>query len=72
MSPEEEADLYVATINGPANGWGQYIVNKPGHPCHGAQSHFMLQHLELACGHHLIDKRIKDAFARAKERGKHG
>ena len=65
MTPAEIADLYVATVNGPENGWGQCIVNSPGHPCHGAQSHTLLMYLHKHRGEYKTSDLLDVAFEAA-------
>ena len=44
MTPKELAKAYAETINGQANGWGQYV-----HPTLG-QSHFIMIRLSKLVG----------------------
>jgi hypothetical protein len=67
MTPRELAAAYVATINGPANGWGQFV-----HPVLGRTDRIMMRLTETVGGvecDHLLDEAFAEA-SRALELGR--
>ena len=56
MTPQQLAIAYVETINGPANGWGQYV-----HPTLG-QSHAIMHKLSQIVGHDECQRLITEAM----------
>ncbi len=61
MTPQQLAKAYVATINGPANGWGQHV-----HPALG-RSDYIMAHLYRAVGEYEANRLIDAAFREARD-----
>lgn len=57
-NPNELARIYVETINGQPNGWGQYC-----HPQYG-QSHSIMARLTRLVGHDECQRLIKAEMAK--------
>lgn len=55
---EEWAKIYVDTINGPENGWGQNV-----HPIHG-RSDFIMLRMQQEFGDTATQTAIKEALAK--------
>ena len=62
MTPEEMTTLYVKTINGHSNGWGQCIVDAPGEKHDGAQSHHLWGAIVIAVGEDKASDMITKEF----------
>ena len=54
------AEIYVKTVNGPANAWGQYC-----HPAYG-QSHDIMRRIRQLVGEKWCDRLIDRAFEQSK------
>lgn len=57
---EEWAKIYVDTINGPMNGWGQHV-----HPIHG-RSDYIMRSMFSEFGQPPAMAAIKEAFSTTK------
>lgn len=59
MTNAKMVGLYVDTLNGQTNGWGQNLVKAPGTPFDGKQSQYLLYALKQRMGWNAADAAIE-------------
>jgi hypothetical protein len=55
MTLENDCKRYVEALRGPANGWGQFLID-------GRQSHFFLQKMWDTHGEDAVDQHLEDNY----------